>query len=210
MDIEFIKTAALTLFVAVDPPGIAAIFVALTTTMTPEQRRWTANRSVIVAYGVLIAAAIGGGVLLGALGISLPAFRIAGGLLLFWIGYEMLFDRRQTRKAQTAENAMNDDQHHHTIAISPLAIPMMAGPGAITATILQSSKADGWAELIAIIIILGCVMLSCLAVFRLANPIDRAMGKTGRIVLTRLLGLLLAAMAVQTVGDGIYAFMATK
>lgn len=206
MEYEFIKTAFLTLFVAIDPPGLAAIFVALTAHMNREDRRGTAFRSVTIAFFILVAAAAGGKPLLEMLGIGIPAFRIAGGLLLFWIAVEMVFERRQERKTHAAEEAIAHDDFT-TIAAFPLAIPLMAGPGAITATILQASAAGGsWMNLAALVVLIALILLSCLLVFLMANPIDRLMGTTGRVVLTRLLGVLLAAMAVQTVGDGITSF----
>jgi multiple antibiotic resistance protein len=207
MDYEFIKTAFLTLFVAIDPPGLAAIFVALTAHMNRSERKATAFRSVTIAFCILLAAALGGQPLLNLLGIGIPAFRIAGGLLLFWIAAEMIFERRQERKSHAAEEAISHD-HFTTIAAFPLAIPLMAGPGAITATILQASLAGAsWLNLAIIIAILAVVLMSCLAVFLMANPIDRLMGTTGRVVLTRLLGVLLASMAIQTIGDGIVGFI---
>lgn len=206
MDLEFIKTAAVTLFVAVDPPGLAAIFLALTSHMGPEDRKTTAYHSVLIAFCILAFAAIGGEPVLTLLGISIPAFRIAGGLLLFWIAFEMVFERREQRKSHSAESAIAHD-HPKSIAAFPLAIPLMAGPGAITATILQASNAgDSWVNLFALMAIILIVIGSCLAVFLLASPIDRILGTTGRVVLSRLLGVLLAAMAVQIVGDGILAF----
>lgn len=206
MEFEFIKTAFLTLFVAIDPPGLAAIFVALTAHMTQEERKGTAFRSVIIAFCILLAAALGGRGLLSALGIGIPAFRIAGGLLLFWIAAEMIFERRQPRKSHAAEETVSHD-HYTSIAAFPLAIPLMAGPGAITATILQASiLGETWLGMGILIAVLIVILLSCLLVFLMANPIDRLMGTTGRIVLSRLLGVLLAAMAVQIIGDGILAF----
>ena len=206
MEFEFIKTAFLTLFVAIDPPGLAAIFVALTAHMTQQERKGTAFRSVIIAFCILLAAALGGRGLLGALGIGIPAFRIAGGLLLFWIAAEMIFERRQPRKSHAAEETVSHD-HYTSIAAFPLAIPLMAGPGAITATILQASiLGDSWLGMGILIAVLITILLSCLLVFLMANPIDRLMGTTGRIVLSRLLGVLLSAMAVQIIGDGIMAF----
>lgn len=207
MDYEFIKTAFLTLFVAIDPPGLAAIFVALTAHMSRSERKSTAYRSVTIALCILAAAALGGQALLNMLGIGIPAFRIAGGMLLFWIAAEMIFERRQQRKTHAAEEAIAHD-HYSTIAAFPLAIPLMAGPGAITATILQASNAGGWLNLAILISIILLILFSCLLVFLMANPIDRILGTTGRVVLTRLLGVLLAAMAIQSVGDGIVAFIA--
>lgn len=141
MDYEFIKTAFLTMFVAVDPPGLAAIFVALTAHMTGLERKSTAFRAVVIAFIILFLAALGGKPLLAALGIGIPAFRIAGGLLLFYIAFEMVFERRQERKSQSADEIAHE--HPNSIAAFPLAIPLMAGPGAITATILQASNAGG-------------------------------------------------------------------
>lgn len=206
MDLEFIKTAAVTLFIAIDPPGLAAIFLSLTASMTMAQRKSTAVRSVMIAFCILIAAALGGEKILSALGITIPAFRIAGGLLLFYIAAEMVFEKRVERKSHSAEQAIEQD-HPDDIAAFPLAIPLMAGPGAITATILQASAAEGdWLNMVALFVIIGLVIGSCLVVFLMANQIDRVLGNTGRMVLQRLLGVLLAAMAVQIVGDGVLAF----
>ena len=206
MDIAFLKTALVTLFVAVDPPGLAAIFLGLTASMTVAQRARTAKRAVVIAFCILVAAAMGGQMLLSALGISLPAFRIAGGLLLFYIAAEMVFEKREERKSHSAEEALADGKPHD-IAAFPLAIPLMAGPGAITATILQASATGGKIEnFIGLIVIIALVIGSCLAVFNVAGRVDRFLGSTGRVVLSRLLGVLLAAMAVQIVGDGVVAF----
>ena len=210
MDIEFLKTAFLTLFVAVDPPGLAPIFLALTSSLSVAERKQTAIRSVIIAFGILLAAALAGQKLLSALGIGIPAFRIAGGLLLFYIAAEMVFERRAPRKANSAGTTIAKD-HPHDLAAFPLAIPLMAGPGAITATILQASEAHGsLLNYVGLAGVIAVVIGSCLAVFLMASPIDRLLGSTGRVVLSRLLGVLLAAMAVQIVGDGILAFTAPK
>jgi len=205
MDIEFIRRAFITLFVAVDPPGLAAIFLALTLNMNAGDRKATAYRATIIAFLVLFIVSFSGSAVLSALGIGMPAFRIAGGLLLFYISAEMVFERREQRKSNTAGVAMEQDHPRH-IAVFPLAIPLMAGPGAITATILQSSLAHGLTNYLALIGILLVVMLSCLMVYLLAGPIGRILGTTGRVVLSRLLGILLAALAVQIVGDGVLAF----
>lgn len=205
MDIAYLKTAFVTLFVAVDPPGLAAIFLGLTASMVLAERQRTARRSVVIAFAILLFAAIGGAPLLSSLGISIPAFRIAGGLLLFYIASEMVFEKREERKTQSAEEAVANDPGHD-IAAFPLAIPLMAGPGAITATILQASAAHGVANMAALIAIIAVVIGSCYGVFLLASRVDRLLGSTGRVVLSRLLGVLLAAMAVQIVGDGVMAF----
>lgn len=208
MDIAFIKTAFITLFVAIDPPGLAPIFLGLTASMGMAARASMAKRASIIAFSILLGAALAGQRVLDLLGIGIPAFRIAGGMLLFYIAFEMVFEKREERKAQRAEEAVAEDHgHHHDLAAFPLAIPLMAGPSAITATILQASNAEGnlW-NLAALISIIAAVVGSCYAVFRLSNQIDRLLGNSGRAILSRLLGVLLAAMAVQIVGDGIKAF----
>jgi multiple antibiotic resistance protein len=199
MEAEFIKTAFATLFVAVDPPGLAAIFLGLTSSFTAAQRKTVAYQSVIIATTILIVVMMGGEVVLTALGITMPAFRIAGGILLFYIAVEMVFEKREQRKSNSADSAIEQD-HPKNIAAFPLAMPLMAGPGAITATIVQAGHAHG---------ILAWAALgggSCLAVFLMAGHIDRLLGTTGRVVLSRILGLLLAALAIQIVGDGAIDF----
>ena len=205
MDYEFLKTAFITLFVAIDPPGLIAIFLSLTAHMSVADRKVTAYHSVMVALGILLAAAFGGQATLDLLGISVPAFRIAGGLLLFYIAFEMVFEKRVERKVHAAEDAVHD--HPKNIAVFPLAIPMMAGPGAITATILQASIAgESLLNKGGLMLVLAAVIGCCLVCFLLANRLDRYLGETGRVVLSRLLGLLLAALAIQIVGDGVMAF----
>ena len=140
-------------------------------------------------------------------GITLPAFRVAGGFLLFFIAFEMVFERRQDRKEKISDVAITKDLIQN-IAAFPLAIPLIAGPGAISATVLISGSFQGWAAQLSLIsIILVCLVLTYL-VFVLAERIDRFLGNTGRSILTRLLGVILAALAVQFVADGIKALMA--
>lgn len=146
--------------------------------------------------------------MLRALGISLPAFRIAGGLLLFWIAFEMVFELRSARKNRTATEAVTID-HIRNIAAFPLAIPLMAGPGAITAIILLAGRAAGDpSRQIVLVGLTALVILSCLLVLLMAHRIARLLGVTGNIVLTRLLGVILAALAVQFVIDGVRATIA--
>jgi multiple antibiotic resistance protein len=145
--------------------------------------------------------------LLRALGISLSAFRIAGGLLLFAIAFEMVLGVRMRREGQAAEEAVGE--HVRNIAAFPLAIPLMAGPGAITATVLLAGRAHGHMLLVAILLaVVLLVVLACLGTFIVAGRISRLLGLTGNIVLSRLLGVLLAALAVQYVADGVRAVWA--
>lgn len=202
---DFISAALVTLLVTLDPPGLAPIFLALTRGMNAAERRRVAIRACLIAFGIMAFFGFAGDVLLRALGISLPAFRIAGGLLLFWISFEMVFELRNTRKSKTAETAITED-HIRNVAAFPLAIPLMAGPGAITAIILLAGRAEGDPVRLALLsAITALVVLSCLAVFIAAHPISRLLGVTGNIVLTRLLGVILAALAVQFVIDGVKA-----
>ncbi|MBN9437810.1 MarC family protein [Bosea sp. (in: a-proteobacteria)] len=205
MFLEYLTSALVTLLVTLDPPGLAPIFLSLTRGMTNDERRQVAVRACLIAFGILAFFGLVGDIVLKALGVSLPAFRIAGGLLLFWISFEMVFERRNERKQATAETAITQD-HIRNVAAFPLAIPLMAGPGALTAVMLLAGRAGGdIAMLTSLAVICGLVILSCLATFLLAVPIARLLGVTGNVVLTRLLGVILAALAVQFVIDGMRA-----
>lgn len=200
---ESFLSALVTLLVTVDPVGLAPIFLSLTQGMTPPQRRGVDLRAAAISLLVLCFFCLVGERLLGWLGIELPAFRIAGGLLLFWTAFEMVFARRTERKRGSAEGAVTLD-HIRDIAAFPLAIPLMAGPGAITAVILLSSRADRSLFAAATLLVLvSAVMVACLIVFMAAGSVARLLGVTGSAVLTRLLGVLLAALAVQFVADGV-------
>ena len=205
--LDFVSSALVTLLVTIDPPGLAPIFLTLTQGMNANERRQVAFRASLISFGILAFFGLGGDVLLKALGVGLPAFRIAGGLLLFWIAFEMVFERRTERKEKSAERSVSSDQIRN-IAAFPLAIPMMAGPGAITATILLAGQAGGdGLKLILLLAMIAGVVLSCFIVFLLARQIDRALGTTGNIVLARLLGVILASLAVQFVIDGVRAVL---
>ncbi len=208
MPYDYFITAFAMLFVAIDPIGLAPIFLAVTGGFDEKQRRQVAVRATLIAVFVLAASLFGGAPLLDALGISLPAFRVAGGLLLFWIAAEMVFERRSERKHSSAKDQISRD-HLENIAAFPLAIPLMAGPGAITAVILLAGRAEGDpVKLGGLVGIVAGVLLLCFLSYLFAARIDRFLGVTVRIVLTRLLGVILAALAVQFVADGVIAFIA--
>jgi multiple antibiotic resistance protein len=194
-----------TMFVTIDPPGLAPIFLALTAGMTREQRVQVAWRAALVAFVVLIGFQLAGMAILSTLGITIHAFRVAGGLLLFYIAFEMVFEKRRERKEQSSEIVVTRD-HIANIAVFPLAIPLTAGPGAISATVLLSTQMGDTlvAKLLLASIVAGVVAL-VLASFALADRLDKYLGQTGRTILSRLLGLLLAALAVQFVADGVKA-----
>jgi multiple antibiotic resistance protein len=201
--LDFLKTAFVTILVTLDPPGLAPIFVGLTAGMTRSAKGQVALRGSIIAFCILAAFALGGAEVMKALGISMPAFRIAGGILLFWIAFGMIFDLRPQRKETVAADAVTIDRIRN-IAAFPLAIPLMAGPGAITATILLAGRAGAdFSALAALLLIIAAVMALCYATFLLSEPISKLLGATGNIVLTRLLGVILAALAVQFVIDGV-------
>ncbi len=204
MPLDFAISALVTLFVVVDPIGLAPTFLAVTEGLPRRAKLSVALRASIIAGAILIGAALLGDWLFRALGISLPAFRIAGGLLLFAIAFEMVFGIRMRREGQAAEEAV--EEHVRNVAAFPLAIPLLAGPGAITAVVLLAGRAAG--NLLLTGLVLGVVVVvaaSCYVAFILAGRISRLLGMTGNIVLSRLLGVLLAALAVQYVVDGIRA-----
>lgn len=204
MPIEWLINSFTTLFVIVDPIGLAPIFLALTQGMSNADRRAVAWRATLVAAFILTGFALVGGPLLGALGISLPAFRIAGGLLLFWTAFEMIFEKRNERKTQTLERSVSKSDIQN-LAIFPLAIPLLAGPGAISATVLLASSQNEWLGLGYLIGLIIVILALCYLTFLAATPIDRILGEMGRALLSRLLGVLLAALAIQFVADGILA-----
>jgi len=201
--LDYITTAVVTLLVVVDPPEPGPIFVGVTAGMSKPQRASVAWRASLIATGVLVFFALVGEPFLRLLGITPAAFRVAGGLLLIYIAFEMVFDRRNLRKSADAERAITAD-HISNVAAFPLAIPLIAGPGAITATMLLSAEAAGnWFLLLGLILVIVAATLSCYVAFRGATIIDRLLGVTGNVVLTRLLGIILAALAVQFAMDGV-------
>lgn len=200
-DLSLYITAFVTLFIVVDPIGLAPLFIALTRGMDARRRRGVGIRACAVAAVLLTLFGLLGEHLLGGIGISMPAFRIAGGLLLFLTALDMLFERRtQRREGQSAESAADlaDDP-----SIFPLATPLIAGPGAMaTMILLVGAPGAGWGHVAAVHLVMLSVLGCVLALFLIAGPIERALGRTGTLVVTRLLGMLLAALAVQFVLDG--------
>ncbi|KKX33793.1 MarC family protein [Rhizobium sp. LC145] len=199
---DMLINALTTMLVTLDPPGLAPVFLGLTVGMTALQRRQVAFRGSLIGFGLLAAFAIFGSGILGLLGISIGAFRIAGGLLLFWISFEMVFEKRQERKEKTSQAAITID-HIHNIAVFPLAIPLIAGPGAISATVLLAGTFTGALDRVLLIAVIALIMLLVYATLLIAERLDRFLGVTGRAILTRLLGVILAALSVQFVVDGV-------
>ncbi|MVA23463.1 MarC family protein [Agrobacterium vitis] len=203
-NVELLLNAFTTLLVTLDPPGLAPLFLGLTRGMTRQQRKQVALRGAAIAFGILAVFAVFGASILEALGISIGAFRIAGGLMLFAIAFEMIFEKRQERKEKTSEDAITRD-HMHNIAVFPLALPLIAGPGAISATILLAGALPGPVERTELILVIALCIGVVLLALVIADRLDRFLGVTGRAILTRLLGVILAALSVQFVVDGIKA-----
>jgi multiple antibiotic resistance protein len=204
MLLQYAVSAFLTVFVVVDPIAMAPTFLVVTEGMPRKSRRSVAVRASIIAGAILIGTSLIGDWLLARLEISLPAFRIAGGLLLFWIAAEMVFGVRIRHEGEAAEQAI--EERVRNVAAFPLGIPLLAGPGAITATVLLGGRAEGnWLLIGVLIVVVSLVAASCFVTFLFADRISRLLGLTGNIVMSRLLGVLLASLAVQYVVDGIRA-----
>jgi len=195
-------TVFVTLFVVIDPIGLTPMFVALTQGMTETRRRTIAFRSCVVAVGLLTVFGLFGEAILDVVGISMPAFRIAGGILLFLTALDMLFERRGKRRAgqaQDQEESEDDDP-----SVFPLAVPLTAGPGALAAMILLvGQNPSDWAWTAAVHAVMASVIAICFLLYLGAGLMERALGPVGINVVTRLLGMLLAALSVQFVLDGL-------
>ena len=205
MDTAFLITAFVTLFVIIDPIGMTPIFVALTQGIAARRRRMIALRACISSALILIVFAAFGEAVLGFVGISMPAFRIAGGILLFLTALDMLFERRAKRRKSQADEAEDEDDSDDP-SIFPLAIPLIAGPGSITTVILLAGQRPGIEGLAWVIGVMLAVVGLVVMLFMAAGVLERALGRTGITVITRILGMLLAALAVQFVLDGLRGF----
>ncbi|WP_299545845.1 MarC family protein [uncultured Tateyamaria sp.] len=200
IDTAFLITAFVTMFVVIDPIGLAPLFVALTQGVPERQRRAIALRACTIGMIILIVFALFGEAVLGFVGISMPAFRVAGGVLLFLTALDMLFERRTKRREDQSEENEDDP------SVFPLAIPLIAGPGAIASVILLTGQKPGVEGLALVLAITALVLGVCMLLFLASGMLERALGKTGITVVTRLLGMLLAALSVQFVLDGLRNF----
>ena len=202
--IELFVSAFITFFVVIDPPGCAPIFAGLTSGVSAVHRRAMAVRAVTVAAVILLGFALFGEVLLRALGISLNAFRIAGGIMLFLIALEMVFEKRTERREDRAEK-IKADEEVTDISIFPMAMPMIAGPGSIASVMLLMSQSQGTERTLVVLAAMLAILLLTLAALLAAGPLMRLVGAKIEAVVSRLLGVLLGALAVQFVIDGIRA-----
>jgi multiple antibiotic resistance protein len=196
--LELLLPAFVTLFVIIDPIGLSPLFLALTQGMAPDERRRVGRRAILVAFILLAAFGLFGESLLTTIGISMPAFRISGGLLLFLTACDMLFERRSDRREAKANEPLPDP------SVFPLATPLIAGPGALATMVLLSSQYDGnLPALVGIHLVMILVLAMTWALFQMSGLIGRVLGHTGVVVLTRIFGILLAALSVQFVLDGL-------
>ncbi len=199
---ELFLSAFITLFVVIDPPGCAPIYASVTKGASAAQRRNMAVRAVMVAGIILIVFALFGEKLLGALHIELDSFRIAGGIMLFVIAIDMVFEKRTQRREERAQKII-DTPEIEDVSIFPMAMPMIAGPGSIASVMLLVAQNDGLDRALVILGALGAVLLLTLAALLAAGPLMRLLGAKTEAVITRLLGVLLAALAAQFVIDGL-------
>ena len=198
---EFVFNSFVTLLVIVDPPGLAPIFAALTRGYSEKRKRTAAVRGTIIGGVILFIFALVGEALLGALGIGLAAFRTAGGILLFLLALDMIFARPTGLRSRSVRD-QEEDSYEQDISVFPVAIPLLAGPGAITTVLLYTGGTDASGTLLFMGVILAVLILS-LGALLLAPRIMRLFGETGANVISRVLGVLLAALAVQFVFDGL-------
>lgn len=203
---ELFVSAFITMFVVIDPPGCAPIYAGLTKDASKAQSRNMAIRATLIAGVILIVFALFGEDLLGALHIELDSFRIAGGLMLFWIAFEMVFEKRTQRREERAEKVMAQNEltpEVDDVSVFPMAMPMLAGPGAIASIMLLTSSAQGIEQTLVVLGALAAVLLLTMVSLIAAGPLMKLFGDRVEAVITRLLGVLLAALAAQYVIDGL-------
>ncbi len=201
---ELFISAFVTLFVVIDPPGCAPIYASITSDANARQRRSMAIRAIVVAGGILLVFALFGEALLSTLHIELDSFRIAGGIMLFLIALDMVFEKRTERREQRAQDVI-DDPEIEDVSIFPMAMPMIAGPGSIASVMLLVSQNSGLDRALTVLAALVAVLLLTLAALLTAGPLMKLLGAKAEAVITRLLGVLLAALAAQFVIDGLRA-----
>ncbi|WP_347266126.1 MarC family protein [Paracoccus sp. (in: a-proteobacteria)] len=195
MDSTQIISAFVTFFVVIDPIGLAPLFIALTRDMTPQRRRRIGHRALFIAAVLLTLFGLAGESILVGIGISLPAFRISGGVLLFLTALDMLFERRTSRR----EGQTSDEDP----SVFPLATPLLAGPGALATMILLVGQNESPVHTLMIHLVMLAVLAIVALLFAVAGPIAHVLGRTGTMVVTRLFGMLLAALSVQFIIDGL-------
>jgi multiple antibiotic resistance protein len=204
--IELFLSAFITLFLVIDPPGCAPIYAGLSAGASPQQARAMALRACLIAAAILLGFALFGEGLLGALHIELDSFRIAGGIMLFFIALEMVFEKRTQRREERAEKIRGTPEVED-VSVFPMAMPMIAGPGSIATIMLLMARAQGTAQTLVILAAMLVVIVLTFLALAAAGPLMRLLGTRVEGVITRLLGVLLAALAVQYVIDGVKAVL---
>lgn len=199
---ELFLSAFVAFFVIIDPPGCAPIFYGLTTGASDQQRRAMAIRAVLVATAILVGFAFLGEPLLRTLGIELDSFRIAGGIMLFFIALDMVFEKRTQRREDRAQK-IKETPEIEDVSIFPMAMPMIAGPGSIATVMLLFARAHGLEQNLAVAGALAANLIIMLAALIMVGPLMRLFGQQVEAVITRVLGVILAALAVQFVVDGL-------
>jgi multiple antibiotic resistance protein len=200
--LDLFISAFVTFFVVIDPPGCAPIYASLTKDATDAQRRSMAIRAALIAAGILLVFALFGEQLLGALHIELNSFRIAGGVMLFLIAIDMVFEKRTERREDRAQKIIETPEIED-VSVFPMAMPMIAGPGSIASVMLLMSQNEGLNRSIIVLSALGAVLVLTFLALVAAGPIMRVLGSKAEAVITRLLGVLLAALAAQFIIDGL-------
>ena len=200
--LDLFLSAFATLFVVIDPPGCAPIYAGLTHGATRPQARSMALRASLIAGIILLIFALFGENLLAALHIELDAFRIAGGIMLFVIALDMVFEKRTQRREERADK-IRATPEVEDVSVFPMAMPMIAGPGSIATIMLLTQRAQGTEQTLVVLAALAAVMLLTLGALAAAGPLMRLLGTRVEAVITRLLGVLLAALAAQYVIDGL-------
>ena len=200
--IELFTSAFITLLVIIDPPGCAPIFASLTSGATTAHRRAMAIRASLVAWFILVFFALLGEPLLDKLGISLSAFRLAGGIMLFMIALDMVFERRTERREERARE-LEGTPEAEDISVFPMAIPMIAGPGSIASIMLLTARAEGTVAGLVVLAAMTAVILLTLIALLMAGPLMKLIGAKLEAMITRILGVILAALAAQFVLDGL-------
>jgi multiple antibiotic resistance protein len=197
-------SALVTFFVVIDPPGCAPIFAGLTAGTSAQHQRTMAVRSTLVAASILLFFALLGQRLLGAMGVSLDSFRIAGGIMLFLIALEMVFEKRTERRTNRAEDVKAHPEHED-ISVFPMAIPMIAGPGSIASVMLMTARSKSFEDALMVLGALAAVLIVNFASMVAAGPLMKMLGYKIEAMITRILGVVLAALAAQFVVDGLKA-----
>ncbi|MCW1400815.1 MarC family protein [Novosphingobium sp. MW5] len=200
--LDLFLSAFVTLFVVIDPPGCAPIYAGLSSGASRKQAVTMAARACLIAAVILLVFALFGEQLLGALHIELNSFRIAGGIMLFFIAMDMVFEKRTERREKRAEE-LRGTPEVEDVSVFPMAMPMIAGPGSIATIMLLTARAQGTEETLVILGAMLAVVLLTLVALIAAAPLMKLLGKHVEAVITRLLGVLLAALAAQYVVDGL-------